>query len=106
MKKLSFSEFQQNLLNNLLKFNYIKEIQGINSNQMINLKNEKNKLKIKSENLDAENSELKIRIKTLKDNLGYKELNIYFIDQRATDLGKQLYISIYIYIYLYIYIYI
>ena len=98
MKKLSFSEFQQNLLNNLLKFNNIKEIQGINSNQMINLKNEKNKLKIKSENLAAENLELKIKIKTLKDNLGYKELNIYFIVQRATDLGKQLYIYIYIYL--------
>ena len=84
VRKLSFFNFQNNLMKNLIiKERNIKGIEELNWNEMIIMKSKEAKLKIENDNLRAENLDLKTKIKRIKyENLELKDQNIYLIHNR------------------------
>ena len=93
VRKLTFSDYCLKAIMNILKLNNIKRISELNSKEIIEINNESGKLKIQNDNLYAENFNLKTRIKILKiENIGLRDLNIYFIDQKIINFQDKLYI--------------
>ena len=84
VRKLSFFNFQNNLMKNLIiKERNIKGIEELNWNKMIIMKSDEEKLKIENNYLRAENSVLKTKIKRMKyENLGLEVKNIHLIHNR------------------------
>ena len=93
VRKLTFSDYRLKAIMNILKLNNIKRISELNSKEIIEINNESGKLKIQNDNLHTENFNLKTRIKILKiENIGLRDLNIYFIDQKIINFQDKLYI--------------
>ena len=84
IRKLSFSDFHHNLMNNLIEnMKNMKEIYELNSKEMMIIKDEKEKLKVEIDNLYAKNSDMKTNIINLKnENMGLKDQNIHLMDYR------------------------
>ena len=90
IRKLSFSDFHQNFMNNLIEnVKNMKKIYELNSKEMMIIKDEKEKLKVENDNLHAKNSEMKSNIINLKnENMELKDQNIYLMDYRIDQNTK------------------
>ena len=90
IRKLSFSDFHHNFLNNLIEnVKNMKEIYELNLKEMMIIKDEQEKLKVENDNLHAKNSDMKTNIINLKnENMGLKDQNIYLFDYRIDQNTK------------------
>ena len=88
IKKLSFSDFHHNFINNLIQnMKNIKEIYELNSKEMMIIKDEQKKLKVENDYLHAKNSDMKTNIINLKnENIELKDQNL--IDDKINQNYK------------------
>ena len=89
IRKLSFSNFHHNFINNLIQnMKNMKELYELNSKEMI-IKDEQKKLKVENDYLHAKNSDMKTNIINLKnENIELKDKTIYLIDDRIDQNYK------------------
>ena len=90
IRKLSFSDFHHNFINNLIQnVNNMKEIYELNSKEMRIKKDDQEKQKVENDTLHAKNSNMKTNIINLKNkNIELKDQNIYLIDYRINQNYK------------------